>query len=126
MRFMMMIKATEEFEAGRPPNAALMAGMGKLTEEMQKAGVLLSSEGLHPSAKATRLAYSGGKRNVTDGPFTEAKELIGGFAIVRAASKAEAMALADRVLQVHIDAGILDFEMEIRPLYDMGDFPCGK
>jgi len=122
MRYMMMIKATKDLEAGIPPSPALMAGMAKLTEEMVKAGVVLASDGLQPSSKGTRIKYSAGKRTVIDGPFSEAKELIGGFAIVRAKSREEAIELADRVVEVHIKAGIADFEMEIRPLFDPADF----
>jgi hypothetical protein len=85
MRFMMMIKSTKDSEAGIPPSPPLMAGMGKLTEAMMKAGVVLSSNGLQPSSKGVRIRYAGGKRTVTDGPFIEVKELIGGYAIVRAA-----------------------------------------
>ena len=126
MRYMMMIKATRDYEAGLPPNPQLMAGMGKLTEEMTKAGVLLASEGLQPSAKGTRIQYSGGKRVVTDGPFAETRELIGGYAILQAKSKEEAMQLANRVVDVHINAGIAEFEMEIRPLFDLEDFGPAK
>ena len=122
MRYMMMIKATPESEAGRPPNPALMAGMGKLTEKMMKAGVVLLSEGLLPSSQGTRISYTGGKRTVTDGPFAEAKELIGGFAIIEAKSKDEALALANHVVDVHVEAGVDEFEMEIRPLFGPGDF----
>jgi len=87
-----------------------------------KAGVVLASDGLQPRSKGTRIKYSAGKRTVIDGPFSEAKELIGGFAIVRAKSREEAIELADRVVEVHIKAGIADFEMEIRPLFDPADF----
>ena len=118
MRYMMMIKATKDSEAGIPPSPDLMAGMGKLTEEMTKAGVLLASDGLQPSSKGTRIKVSGGKRTVIDGPFAETRELIGGYAILQAKSKEEAIKLADRVVDVHIRAGIPDFEMEIRPLFD--------
>lgn len=122
MRYLMMVKATKEYEAGAPPSPALMAGMGKLTEEMMKAGVVLSSEGLHPSSKGTRIKHSGGKRVVIDGPFAEAKELIGGFAIVKAKSREEAIELANRVVEVHVQAGIPEIEMELRPLFDPEDF----
>jgi hypothetical protein len=123
VRYMMMIKATTDSEAGRPPNSALMAGMAELSQQMTEAGVLLASGGLQPSATGMRLKYSGGKRAVTDGPFIETKELIGGFAILQANSKEEAVQLADRCLDVHINAGITDFEMEIRPLFDP-EGPC--
>ncbi len=76
MRYMMMIKATKDYEAGIPPSQELMAGMGKLTEKMMKAGVLLASGGLEPSSKGTRIKYSGGKRTVI--AFAETRELIGG------------------------------------------------
>ena len=122
MRFMMMIKATPDYEVGTPPNPALMAGMGKLAEEMMKAGVLLASDGLQPSSKGTGIKYSAGKRTVIDGPFAETKELIGGYAILQAQSKEEAMELANRCVDVHIDAGITEFEMEIRLLSDPA--PC--
>jgi len=122
MRFLMMIKATKEYEAGAPPSPALMAGMARLTQEMMQAGVLLSAEGLQPSSKGLRIKRSGARRTVTDGPFAEAKELIGGFAILKAASREEAIALADRVITVHAEAGVPEIEIEIRPLYDMAEF----
>jgi hypothetical protein len=115
---MMMIKATADSEAGMAPNPALMAGMARLSQEMQQAGVLLASGGLQPSAMGMQLRYAGGKRTVTDGPFVETKELIGGYAILEAESKEAALELADRCLDVHINAGITDFAMEIRPLFD--------
>lgn len=118
MRFLMMIKATEGSEAGAMPSPELMAAMGGLTEEMIESGALIVSEGLLPSAAGARLSYADGKRSVIDGPFAEAKELVGGFAIIRAKSKEEAIALGDRVLDIHIRAGIPEFEMEIRPLWD--------
>jgi hypothetical protein len=124
MRYMMMIKATKDYEEGRPPSPELMAGMAKLTEEMVKAGKLLAADGLQPSAKGTRLSYSGGKRTVIDGPFAETKELIGGYAIFRLESKEEALALANRAMDLHINAGLMDVQMEIRPMYEPTDFPC--
>ena len=126
MRYMMMIKATKDSEAGVPPNPELMAGMAKLSEEMAKAGKLLASGGLLPSSKGMRLSYSGGKRTVIDGPFAETKEVIGGYAIFQLESKAEALALADRAMDVHIKAGVTDLDMEIRPLFEAADFPCSK
>jgi hypothetical protein len=121
MRYMMMIKGNADYESGKPPSPALMEGMGKLTEEMMKAGVVLSTEGLQPTRNGMRIRVSKGRQSVTDGPFTEAKEVIGGYAIVRAASRAEALALAQRVVDIHVAAGVPEFEMEIRPLYDMAD-----
>jgi len=118
MRYMMMIKSCSDHEAGIPPKPELMAAMGKLTEEMMKAGVVLATGGLQPSSQGARLRYSAGKRTLIDGPFTEAKELIGGYAIVQAQSRDEAIQLANRVVEVHIQAGVPEFEMEIRPLFD--------
>ena len=120
MRYMMMVKATQDYEAGIPPSQALMAGMGKFMGEMGKAGVLLAAGGLQPSSKGARVRYAGGKVMVTDGPFTETKELIGGYAIVQANSHAEAVELARRFVQVHIEAGIREVDVEIRPLSDPG------
>lgn len=122
MRYMMMIKSTQDSEAGNPPSPQLMAGMGKLTQEMMQSGVLLAADGLQPSSRGTRIRYSGGKRTVTDGPFAEAKELVGGFAILKVASKQEALDMAQRVLDVHIQAGVAEFELEMRPLFDPADF----
>lgn len=115
MRYMMMIKGGAEYEAGVPPPQALMEGMRKLTEEMVRNGVLVDNGGLMPSSQGTRIRLVNGKRSVIDGPFTEAKEVIGGYAIVEARSKYEALALAQRVVDLHADAGIRDLEMEIRP-----------
>ena len=121
MRFLTIYKAgeteTKRNEAGVPPSQEEMAGMGKLIEEMMKAGALLSTEGCAPSSKGARVRLSGGKITVTDGPFTESKELIAGFAIIEAKSKAEAIELTKRFLKV---AG--DGESEIRQLHEMSDF----
>jgi hypothetical protein len=101
MRFMMMIKGDKNYEAGAPPDPQLMAAIGQRTEEMIKAGVVLSTEGLEPSSKGAILRASRGRVTVIDGPFTEAKELIGGFAIIRAASKAEAIRIGTEFLELH-------------------------
>lgn len=121
MRYMMIIKGNADYEAGRAPPQALMDAMGRLSAEMAQAGILLSTEGLQPTRNATKVRYSRGRQSVVDGPFTEAKEVIGGYAIVRAASKAEALALAQRVVDIHVVAGVPEFEMEIRPLHELGD-----
>ena len=120
MRYLMMIKGTRDYEAGAPPSPELMDGMAKLSEEYAKAGVLLLSEGLQPSSRGTRITCSNGKLSVVDGPFAEAKELIAGFAILRAESKEEAIELAKRCVDVHTKAGV-DIEMEIRPLFEAPD-----
>ena len=124
MRYLMMIKGNADYEAGKPPPPALMAGMGKLAQEMAQSGVLLSTDGLLPSRNAMKLRHAGGRTSVIDGPFAEAKEVIGGYAIVEAKSKYEALALAQRFIDVHVDAGIKDLDVEIRPLYEQGQ--CGN
>ena len=120
MRYMMIIKGGDDYEAGLPPPQALMAGMQKLTEEMVKNGTLIDNGGLLPSSQGLRIRLRDGKRSVIDGPFAEAKEVIGGYAIVEARTRYEAVALAQRVVDLHADAGIRDFEMEIRPFTDCG------
>jgi hypothetical protein len=102
MRFLTLYKPadTKSMEAGVPPTQEEMAAMGKLIEEGFRSGVLLAAEGCQPSAKGARVRLSGGKVTVTDGPFTESKEIIGGLAIIQAKSKAEAIEEAKRFLQV--------------------------
>jgi hypothetical protein len=119
MRFMMIYKPanTTDMEAGVPPTQDEIAKMGKVIEEMAKSGVLLATDGLQPSSKGARVRLSGGKLTVTDGPFTETKELIAGFAIVQVKSKAEAIELAERFLKL---AG--DGESEIRLMHDTPAF----
>ena len=101
-----------------------MAAMDRLSEEMTRAGSLLQSEGLYPSSKGARVAASGGKLTVTDGPFTEAKELVGGIAIVQAKSKAEAIELGKRFMQLHQEVLGPSWEgsLEVRQLFDPSDF----
>src|SRR6202158_2944243 len=91
MRFMVIVKANKESEAGGPPDKKLLADMGKFNEELAKAGVLLAAEGLHPSSKGARVRFSGDKRTVIDGPFAETKELIAGYWIFQVKSKQEAI-----------------------------------
>jgi hypothetical protein len=119
MRFMMIYKPadTRDMEAGVPPTQDEMTNMGKFIGEMAKAGVLLAADGLQPSSKGVRVRLSGGKLTVTDGPFTETKELIAGFAIVQVKSKAEAIELAERFLKL---AG--DGESEIRQMHEAPAF----
>ena len=104
MKFMMMVKADKDYEAGIPPSPALMAAVGQITEEMVNAGVVVETGGLLPSAQGARLRLARSQVTVTDGPFTEAKELVGGYAIIHAASKADAIALGARFLKVHEEA----------------------
>ncbi|SRR5713101_6429762 len=101
MKFMLMIKADDQYERGASPDPKLMAAIGKLTEENMKKGVLLETGGLLPSSQGARVSLARGKVTVTDGPFAEAKELIGGYAIVQLSSKEEAVAMARDFLKLH-------------------------
>jgi len=124
MRFMMLIKANQDFEAGVPPPPELVVAMGTLAEEMIERGILLSAEGMKPSSHGTRIRHADGRRSVIDGPFTETKELIGGFSIVDVGSKQEAIELAQRVARIHTECGVGEFEIEVRPLFEHGE--CGQ
>jgi hypothetical protein len=126
MRFMMIVKANKDYEAGRPPSPELMAAIGKLTEEGMKSGVVLSNGGLLPSAKGARIRVGGGKLTVTDGPFAETKELVGGFAIIQANSRQEAIEEGSRFMQIHADVlgPSYEGELEVRQMYDSAD--CGQ
>jgi hypothetical protein len=112
MRFLSMIRVNER--SGQKASEKLMADMGKLVEEMTRTGTLVATAGLRPTAEGFRVRLSGGKMRVTDGPFTEAKEVIGGYAILEAKSKAEAIELTKRFLEVHGDEW--ELECEVRPL----------
>jgi hypothetical protein len=116
MRYMMLIKATDGYEAGASPNAALMTGMAKLGKEGARSGVLLAAAGLLPSSHGARVGHSARGRFVIDGPFAETKELLGGYAIVEAKSRDEAIELAQRVVDIHVGAGEAEVEIEVRPL----------
>jgi hypothetical protein len=120
MRFMTIYRPadTKDMEAGLPPTQDEMATMGAFIEEMARSGVLLATDGLLPSSKGARVRRSKGKVSVTDGPFTESKELIAGFAILQVESKAEAIELTKRFLDI---AG--DGESEVRQMYDEPAFP---
>jgi hypothetical protein len=115
MRFMMLYKPGRESDA--PPTEQEMADMGRLIEEMASAGVLIATDGLQPSSKGARVRITDGKFVVTDGPFTETKELVAGFAIVQAKSKQEAIELAKRFLTV-----VGEGESEIRLMHDTPAF----
>jgi len=115
MRFMIMVKASKESEAGVMPSQQLLTEMGKFNEELAKAGVLLAAEGLHPSSKGARVRFSGGKRTVIDGPFAETKELIAGFWIWQVKSKEEAIEWVNR-------APFKETEVEIRQVFEAEDF----
>jgi hypothetical protein len=122
MRFIMMIKANKDYEAGVPPDPKLLAAIGQYTQEMIKKGVVLATEGLLPSSKGARVRLTDGKLTVIDGPFTEAKELVGGFAIVKASSRNEAVELGSRFMMLHKEAlgGKWEGECEIRQLSEYG------
>jgi hypothetical protein len=116
MRFMVIVKASEESEAGGLPDEKILSEMGKYNEELVKAGVMLAAEGLHPSSKGTRVKFSGGKRTVTDGPFSETKELIAGFWLWQVKSKEEAIEWLKRA---PFDGGM---EIELRQVFEMEEF----
>jgi hypothetical protein len=115
-----MIRIDEK--TAKPPTERLMAEMGKLIEEMTRSGVLITTAGLRPTSEGFRVRLRGGKLSTIDGPFTEAKEVIGGYAVLEAKSKAEAVELTRRFLQVHGDEW--DLECEVRPL-DGPEFGSG-
>ena len=118
MRFMVLVPASKESEAGILPDKELFAAMGKFNEEMVKAGVMLAGEGLAPTSKGARIKYSGGKTTVTDGPFTESKELIAGFWMIQTKSKEEAVEWMKRA---PFGGGV---EIELRQVFEMTDFPA--
>ena len=115
MRFMVLVKANRESEAGVLPDEKILSEMGKFNEELVKAGVMLAAEGLQPSSKGARVRFSGGKRTVIDGPFTEAKELVAGFWLWQVKSKQEAIEWLKR-------APFEDTEVEIRQVFETEDF----
>jgi hypothetical protein len=118
MRFMLLVKATDETEAGVMPSAELLRAMGKYNEELVKAGVLLAGEGFHPSSKGARVTFRGAKRTVTDGPFPNATDLVSGFWLIDVKSKEEAIEWVKRVpFDAHGPA-----EIEIRQVFETEDF----
>lgn len=120
MRFMAIVKATKDSESGMLPSKELLAEMGKFNEELMKAGVLLAGEGLQPSSKGARVRFSGTKRTVIDGPFTETKELIAGFWLLQVRSKEEAIEWIKRS-PAPFDG---ECEIEIRQVFEASDFPA--
>jgi hypothetical protein len=116
MRFMVIVKADKNSEAGVMPSTELLTAMGKFNEEMVKAGVLLAGEGLHPSAKGARIKYSGTERAVTHGPFSNTGDLVAGFWLIQVKSQAEAI---DWLKRAPFDGGA---EIEIRQVFDADDF----
>ena len=118
MRFMVMVKATKDSEAGVMPSEELLAAMAKFNEEMVKAGVMLDGNGLQSSSKGARVRFSGDKRTVIDGPFAETKELVAGYWILQCKSLAEAVAWIKRCPNPHNE----ESEIEIRQLFELEDF----
>lgn len=115
MRFMILVKATKDSEAGVLPDEQLLAEMGKFNEELAKAGAMLAGEGLQPSSKGARIRYAGTKRTVIDGPFAGTKELVAGFWLIQAKSKDEAINWLKR-------APFQEGEVEIRQVFEADDF----
>ena len=118
MRFMIIVKATRDSEAGALPSGELLSAMGRYNEELAKAGILLAGEGLQPSSKGARVRFSGSKRTVFDGPFAETKELIAGFWMWKVKSKEEAIEWVKRCPNPMPG----DSEIEIRQIFEAEDF----
>ena len=118
MRVMVLIKATEESEAGVMPSQELLRQMGNFNEELVKAGVMLAGEGLHPSSRGARVEFSGGERKVIDGPFAETKELLAGYWVWQMKSLDEAIEWAKRIPNPDGTDGVV----EIRPVFEADDF----
>jgi hypothetical protein len=116
MRFMVMVPASKESEAGTLPDSSLLERMGKFNEELVKAGVMLAGEGLHPTSKGARIRYEHGKSTVIDGPFTESKELVAGFWLIQVKSKEEAIEWMKRA---PFDGGAT---IELRQIFEPADF----
>jgi hypothetical protein len=120
MRFMILVKANKDSEAGAMPEEKLIAAMATYHEELAKADVLLDATGLQPTSKGFRVKYSGAKRTVVDGPFTETKELIAGYTLIQVKSKQEAVEWAKRFPNPHGEGS--DAEVEVRQLFELEDF----
>jgi hypothetical protein len=118
MRVIVLVKATKDSEAGVMPSTELLTEMGNYNEELVKAGIMLAGEGLHPSSKGKRVRFSGNKRTVIDGPFSETKELVAGFWIWQVKSMEEAVAWLKRCPNPHNE----ESEVEIRPVFETEDF----
>ena len=118
MRFMIIVKASKDSEAGIMPSEKLLTEMGKFNEELVNAGVLLAGDGLHPTSKGARVKFSGNTRTVVDGPFTETKDLIAGFWLWNVKSKEEAIEWVKRCPNPHNE----DSEIEIRQVFEAEDF----
>ncbi|MGE0338802.1 MAG: YciI family protein [Xanthobacteraceae bacterium] len=122
MRFMVIVKATKDSEAGVMPSEELLLAMGKFNEEMVNAGIMLAGDGLQPSTKGVRIKFDGEKRSVVNGPFADTNDLVAGFWIIQVKSLAEAIEWMKRCPNPHNDGG----ELEIRQLYELEDFAPGE
>ena len=120
MRFMIIVKANQDSEAGVMPEEKLLADMAAYHEALAKAGMLVDGSGLQPSAKGWRIKYSGGKRTVIDGPFAETKELVAGYTLIQAKSREEAVEWTRRFPNPAINNG--EGEIEVRQLFELEDF----
>ena len=118
MRFMVIVKATKDSEAGKMPSEELLGAMAKFNEEMVKAGIMLDGNGLQPSSKGARIRFNGDKRTVIDGPFAETKELVAGYWIIQVKSKAEAIEWMKRCPNPHEG----ESELELRQVFELEDF----
>jgi len=126
MRFMMLLRADSRTEAGVLPTEQDLATMAKYNEELVKAGVLLAGEGLKPTSQGARVTFSGGKVKVTDGPFTETKELIAGYWMIQVKSKEEAVEWAKRVPFHMVPQVDGEAQIELRQVYELEDFAQGE
>jgi len=124
MRFMILVKATGDSEAGKMPPESLFAEMAKYHEELQKAGMLLDASGLKPSNKGWRINYDGKKRAFVDGPFAETKELVAGYTIIQAKSREEAIEWTKRYPNPAVDG--VKAQIEVREFYELEDFAQSK
>ena len=122
MRFMIIVKATPESEAGCMPGEDLLTAMADYHGELARAGVLLDASGLHPSSRGMRIRYQGGERTVIDGPFTESKEMIAGFTMIQVRSREDALEWARRFPNPRGEG--LDAEIEVRQIFELEDFPA--
>ena len=120
MRFMMIVKANKDSEAGKMPSEELLSAMGKYNEELLKAGVLLDVAGLQPSSKGARIKFSGKERAVVEGPFTESKELIAGYWVIQVKSREEALEWAKRAPNPYGEGQ--QGEIEVRQFFELDDF----
>lgn len=120
MRYMIIVKATKESEAGVMPKQELFDAMAAYHEELQQSGVLLDGSGLHPSSKGWRITWQDGKKTVTDGPFAEARELIAGYTMIEVKTEAEAREWARRFPNPGVDG--MNGEIEVRRLFELADF----